>query len=160
MGTLHEVLGCCSGCGLLVAYGCWLGYGGVALHDSMAYASGCGWLLWVSTLVGLIYVPFGFLLCMVLCIASVWAMFSDDDLSSGSAYLDGFLGACIIAVTNIINVVFIVLSYLSLWKETCIPHEATLVTFTQSIFYLCSVSTGLCILLSGIAWMKRTCCSV
>ena len=159
MSSSEALLGCCGACGLLAAYICWLVYGGLALHDSLSYAQGCGWMLWVTTLVELIYVPFGAALSAIAIWISGIALFApaDDDNGTGNDFIDGCLGTCMITCMNLLNGTFIALGYFSLWKEECIPHHLTVVTFARVSFYLCAVLTGLSLLIAAAAWVKHTC---
>ena len=158
--SMSEIAGCCGACGFLAAWICWLVYGGLALNDSVEHAKSCGWMLWGSTLAELIYVPFGVLFSLVASAGSVMALCSDkEDISTGSGFLDGCFGACIIVCLNIINGIFIGVGAVAIWKEDCIPHDLAIVTFAQVSFYMCAVSTGLSLLTSGMAAVKHVCCS-
>ena len=162
MGEKDCILCFCGGvvgCGLIAAWVCWIVYGALALDSSVEHAKGCGWMLWGSTLAGLVYVPIGALLGLCATGFGMFALCSpDEDMSTGSDFMDGCFSACMIVCLNIINATFIAVLYEGLWKETCIPDGDTLVIFSHVQFYTCVVVLALSTCVFGLAALKR-CCS-
>lgn len=163
MGENRDCIACLCGsivaCGLVATWVCWIVYGSIALDASVDYAKGCGWMLWGSTLAGLLYVPIGAALGLVAAGVGAIALCSSDEISTGSEFMDGCFSACILVCLNIINATFVGVLFYGLWDETCIPHSETIVVFAKVEFYMCIAVLSLSMFIAGLAAIKRNCCN-
>ena len=150
------MLGGCSFCCLWIA---WWVCGGLALSYTYEDAEGCGWWLWVTFLVELIYLPFGILfggIYTALVGAALFAM-ENEDTSTGNGFADGCVRGCGFLIPNLVTGLLLGFVGKSLWEEDCIPTHTQLHAMALTGFCLCAIISGVNIILAVLEFVKRAC---
>ena len=151
--SVKECIGCCGACAVCTAWVCWCVFGGFALSNAFGAAKECdGWLLWVATLLSIIYVPFGLLMsgfpCMVAC--------EDRDAAprDDAGVVEGCLKGCILMFANIFNTLFLILDGYAIWTEHCMASGLTVFVFAKVSFALCAVAMATSV---GVTLLAHCC---
>ena len=154
-GCLQMLCGC-SFCCLWIA---WWVCGGLALSYTYEDAEGCGWWMWVTFLVELIYAPFGILfgLAYMGMAGAALCCATDEETSMGNGCADGCVRGCLFLVLNVLNGLLLGFVSKGLWDEDCIPAHTQLRAMALTGFWLCAVITGLNILLAVAEFIKKAC---
>ena len=146
----------CSFCCLWIAY---VACGVVALVRAFDYAQGCGWWLWVTFLVELIYVPIGVVMSLSysgMAGAALCAM-ETEDVSTGNGFMDGCVRGLGFLLPNLLNGAALGFVAHSIWNESCIPSGTWLHGMALTTFWLCAVLTGVNVILAALEFVKMCC---
>ena len=151
-------LGCCGACAVFAAWVCWCVFGGFALSHAYDEASRCdGWLLWIATLLSVIYVPFGLLASITPCYV---ACADDDvgrarDVDEGEACLAGCMQGCLLGCANVTNIAFLFLDGFAIWTQQCMDEGLAVFVYAKVSFSLCAVALGTSVLVTLLARCRR-----
>ena len=157
--TLCQMLTGCSFCCLWIA---WLVCGGLALSYTYEDAEGCGWWMWITFLVELIYMPFAILLGAAYtgAVGAALCCANPEDIDMGNAYVNGCARGVVFLVLNVLSGIVLGFVGKGIWGEDCVPTDTWLHAMALTGFVVCSVVTGINIILSALEFVQSSCYQV
>ena len=154
--TACQMLAGCSFCCLWIA---WWVCGGLALSYTYDDAEGCGWWMWIVFLVELIYVPFAILPGGAYTAAAGAALCcaSKEETDMGNACANGCVRGFLFLVLNLLSGLVLGFVGKGIWGEDCIPTDTWLHVMAMTGFVICSIITGVNIILSALEFVRASC---